>query len=321
MKKALVTGAAGFVGSHLAETLVKRGYEVTCLVRGTSDLRWLESLDVRLLVRDLADIESRSQELRDFNYVFHIAGATKARSENDFLFANAECTKRLLKALSRERGRLDRFLYLSSLAAAGPSGNGGPLTEDSPPAPVSAYGRSKLEGEKSVLAMREQMPVTILRPSAVFGPRDKDFLVMFRLINRGVFPYWGLCRYSLLFIDDLVEGIVRAAESGRSLGETYFIDDGHIYENREIAGEISSALERRAYRLRLPASLLPLIASIGEKIDKKGIINADRMRDFRFSSWTCDSGKAREHLGFVARTSLQEGIKWTADWYRIHQWL
>jgi nucleoside-diphosphate-sugar epimerase len=319
--KALVTGAAGFIGSHLAEALIKKGYEVTCITRKTSRLRWIEHLDVEYIVCDLADIESCSGKLRDFDYIFHLAGVTKALSERDYFLANAVNTRTLAQAAARENPKLRRFVYMSSLAAIGPSDDDRPVSEDSVPAPVSIYGRSKLEGERAVGEFKDRIPVTIIRPPAVYGPRDSDFFVLFKMIKKGIFPYWGKCYYSLLYVEDLIRGIILAAEKDEAEGGTFILADETVYTNEEIEEEISSALGSRAFRIRLPRPLLPVVAFFGQKMDKKGIINADRIRDFRFSHWTCNGGKARDELGYKSKITLREGIKWTADWYKIHRWI
>lgn len=319
--KALVTGATGFIGSYLAEALLKRGYEVTCIARSSSNLKWIEDLDLKYISCDLADIDSRAGQLKGFDYIFHLAGRTKAAAESEFFLANAVCTAKLAKIAAESTSGLKRFVYISSLAAAGPSIDGVPLTEDCEPAPVSFYGKSKLEGEKAVLRYRGDMPVTILRPSAVYGPRDADFLVMFRMIKRGISPYWGEGRYSMLYVEDLVRGIILSAEKRESEDKTFFLSDEMVYTNGEIVGAISAALQTKPLRIRLPLSVMPFFAFLGEKISKKSIINSDKIRELRFSDWTCDAGKARSELGFRSRTTLREGVKWTADWYKIHRWL
>jgi nucleoside-diphosphate-sugar epimerase len=144
---------------------------------------------------------------------------------------------------------------------------------------------------------------------------------MFKMIKKGVFPFWGKCLYSLLYVEDLVQGIILAAESKEAEGETFFLSDDMVYTNEDIAALISSAIGVKAAKIRLPRPLLPFLAFLGQKIDKKGIINTDRIKDLRYSNWTCDASKAKDELGFRSRITLREGIKWTADWYKIHRWL
>jgi len=254
--------------------------------------------------------------------VFHLAGLTKAGKESDFHAVNALGTENLLSALSAKTSYLNRFVYLSSLAAAGPSCEGMPLDETAEPKPVSAYGLSKLGGEKAAVDWKDRFPVSIIRPPAVYGPRDRDFYLFFRMVKKGFYPYWGKCYYSLLYVDDLVKGIITAAESKKAEGGIYFLSDGGIHSNDEIVSEITRAMETRAFRLRIPAQALDLLGRISEKLVRgASIINSDKLKEIRHSHWTCSSQKAGTELGFVPKVTLREGIKWTADWYKIHRWI
>ncbi len=318
--KALVTGATGFIGSHLCEELVRRGYEVTCLVRKTSSLKWIESLNLNLVHGDCNDRDSLAPAVTGVDYIFHLAGLTKATSRDDFFCANTEGTGNLIRAASEKNPGLKRFLFVSSLAAAGPC-KAGPIREDSVPSPVSDYGMSKLEGEKAVLAFRDSIPVTIVRPPAVYGPRDRDMLVLFKMIKKGIFFDLGKCYYSMLYVDDLVRGIIVCAEDKKTEGKVYFLSHSKVVTGEEIVKEICSALDVKAVPLKVPKFVMPFFAFLGEKMNKQGIINRDRIKDFRHSHWICDAEKVQREIGFTPQVGLKEGIKWTADWYRIHRWL
>ncbi|MDI6743940.1 MAG: NAD-dependent epimerase/dehydratase family protein [Thermodesulfovibrionales bacterium] len=320
--KTLVTGATGFIGSHLVEELLKRGHNVTCLVRKTSNLQWIDGLNVRVIYGDCAIKESLLNTVADFDYIFHLAGLTKAVNEKDFFSVNALGTENLVSDVIEKNPDIKRFVYLSSLAAAGPSHNSSPLKETDEPNPVSAYGRSKLEGERIVMRHKNTIPVTIIRPPAVYGPRDKDIYILFKLLKKGISLCWGKCYYSLLYVDDLVKGTMLSAESKTAEGEIFYLSDGRIYSNEEITEAIASTLGSKPVRLRIPRSLMPMLASIGQKLgNQSNIINKDKIRELQQSYWTCDSTKSRNELGFIPNVGIKEGVKWTADWYRIHQWL
>lgn len=319
--KTLVTGATGFIGSHLVEELVKRGYDVTCLVRRTSNLRWIDGLKVNLIYGD-CEQGSLSHLPGDIEYVYHLAGLTKAKREEDFFCVNAKGTENLLKTLTSKAKGIKRFLYLSSLAAAGPSEEGRPIAETKEPKPVSTYGKSKLEGEFITLRYSEYMPVTIIRPPAVYGPRDRDLFIFFKMLRKGFYPYWGKCYYSMIYVDDLVRGMIQSAENKEAEGKIYFMSDGGIYSNDDIVSEISQVFDSKIIKFKVPLSMISLILGLTATLrNRTSIINRDKIREMRYPYWVCDSTRATNELGFKPKVKIKEGIKWTADWYRIHQWL
>ncbi len=318
--KALVTGATGFIGSHLTAALLREGFEVTCLVRKSSNARYLEGLDVSLLTGDCSDYESLPG-MGGFDYVFHLAGLTKARSEQEAFLVNDKGTENLVKAVIRDNASLKRFVYVSSLAAAGPSLDGKPVSEDVEPGPVSVYGKAKLGGEKHVLAQKERMPYTIIRPSAIYGPRDSDLLVFFKMVRFGMVPYWGKACYSFLYVEDLVNGIILSALKDEGEGEIFNMSDGSIYSSDDIIDGISQALQCVPLKVSVPRFVMPCIGFIAERFKGCSIVNADKIREVRHTHWICDTNKAVEKLGFSPKIKIKEGAKWTADWYRIHNWL
>ncbi|MBI3593036.1 MAG: NAD(P)-dependent oxidoreductase [Nitrospirae bacterium] len=319
--KALVTGATGFIGSHLVDALIRKGFDVTCLVRGASNLQYLEDLNVRLAKGDCVDRESLSDAVKGVDYIFHIAGLTKARCEADSFNANVKGTDNIVRKTLENNPNIKRFVYLSSLAAAGPSCDGNPLKEDCETAPVSVYGKTKLEGERIVYGQRGNMPITIIRPPAVYGPRDKDLLLFFRMVKSGLIPYWGKCYYSFLYVEDLINGIILSALNENAEGEIFFMSDGNIYCTDDIVDAIADAVQRRPIKMSIPRFIMPLIGFISEKAKGVSIINTDKIREMKYSHWICDTSKAVSRLKFEPKVKIKEGARWTADWYRIHQWL
>ena len=222
--KALVTGATGFIGSHLVEALVQRGAQVRCLVRNKSQLGWIKDLPVEFVVGDCQDKQSLQQAVQDVDQVFHLAGATMAVKETTFFEVNGLGTKNLVQACIEHNTRLEKFIYLSSQAAAGPCPSGGKKKESDPCEPVSPYGKSKLLGEELALSHAHELPLLILRPCAVYGPRDKGFLTLFQCLAKNINPcLTGPEQHiSLCYVEDLVRAILLAAETQTKSGEIFF---------------------------------------------------------------------------------------------------
>lgn len=324
--KALITGASGFIGSHLAEELSKRGYEVVCLVRKTSDLKWLSGLDIKLINGDCSDKDSLNNCVKGYDYIFHLAGLTKTTSMEDFYSVNTKGTENLIEAVVKNNSEIKRFVYLSSLSAFGPKVNANLPNEKDNPLPVSDYGKSKLRGEEAVLGYSDRIPISILRPSAVYGPRDKEFYLFFKLIKKtGIMPYWGDGQTSLVYVDDLINAIILSAEKESAAGRTYFISDGMVYSNNEIINEIASALNVKVFMIKLPKPILVPIGFLSDGISKitgkSTMVNSDKIKELMCTDWICDITKAKDDLCFQPKVGIKKGIKWTADWYKIHRWL
>jgi dihydroflavonol-4-reductase len=325
--RALVTGANGFIGSHLAESLLKASCAVRCLVRKTSVLSWIEDFDVELAYGDLDDPASLERAVEGVDWIFHLAGKTKALSRDEFFKANAAGTENLFRAAEKSAAGLKRFVYVSSLAATGPGPDGRAIRESDPPHPITWYGESKLEGERIALRYGERIPVTIVRPPPVFGPRDGDVLQFFKAVRRGIIPSVGRrdSRASFLYVEDLVDGLNRAARADAAAGKTYFLASADCMEWRDFGAKAAAAMGRRAVFIPIPYWALAAVVHVREAVTaltgKPSILNRQKLPEYRQPYWCCDASKAGNELGFRPSCTIDEAIRRTVDWYRDQGWL
>ncbi|HEX7088985.1 MAG TPA: NAD-dependent epimerase/dehydratase family protein [Longimicrobiales bacterium] len=324
----LVTGATGFVGWHLLGVLAVRGVRVRALVRPQSDTTRLEAVGAEVVVGGgLEDREAVARAVDGVGVVLHLAAATRARGEAEYRRANADGTRVLLEAVRASRGRVRRVVYLSTLAAVGPSVDGRPVTAAETPRPLTAYGRSKLAGERICLeAAEEGIEVVVLRAPAVYGPRDRDLLTFFRLAARGLLPVpaGDERRLQLVHVADLAEALVCGATAPGAAG-VYHIADPRPYSWREVVEEVARAVGRRARMVRVPGALVHAAALASEWSAALGgratIFNRDKARELLAPGWLCETEAARRDLGFEARIPLPQGLAETAAWYRAAGWL
>jgi nucleoside-diphosphate-sugar epimerase len=325
--KALVTGGNGFVGSHLVEALLKKRYEVVCLVRNKSDLTFISGLSLEYRYGDVTDFGSLREAVKGVDFVFHVAGITRAKNKEEYFRVNASGTKNLVQACSETNTRIRKFIYVSSQTAAGPASDLYPIDESVKCRPINDYGKSKLEGEKEVLKLKDKLPVTIIRPPAVYGPRDKDILYFFQLINKGIIPLFGFKEgyLSVVYVKDLVQGLILAAESQKSSGQIYFLTDGKTYSWSEGFRIIRDALGVKAIRLRIPKPLLVISAFFSEAftrlLGKTPLLHLGRAKELCQRFWISDVSKAKTELGFVPEYDLNKGAFETVKWYRENKWL
>jgi len=325
--KVLLTGATGFIGSFLAEQLLEKGYEVRCLVRTSSNLQWIADLDIECHYGSLDDVDSLKRGLQEVDYVFHLAGLTKAMSADEFNEANVLGTKNLLQVILENNIKLKRFVFVSSQAAAGPSPTIEPIDEQTIPSPVTPYGRSKLDAEQLVLSVGKRIPVTIVRPPAVYGPRDKDVLEFFKAANFGMIPkLGGREKYvSMIHVRDLVRGIFLAGIRKKAEGKIYFLANPQPYSWETIAKITLRILQKKALRVPVPNILMDGISRITEGIGKitgtPSILNRQRVAELKQDYWVCSPKKAKTDFRFETKIDMEEGIKETIDWYKEKKWL
>ncbi|HEX5940289.1 MAG TPA: NAD-dependent epimerase/dehydratase family protein, partial [Dehalococcoidia bacterium] len=263
MKRCLVTGGTGFVGSHLVDGLLKKRQAVTCTIRPTSDTRWLKGIGAQLVPCRLDNPDDLAKALVGVNTVYHVAGAIAARNADEFMATNAGLTRSLIDACSL-LAEPPRFVYISSLAAAGPSRPGEPRTETMPETPVSDYGRSKLAAEEIVRGYSDRLETVIIRPPVVYGPRDPAMLSVFKLAKSPLRPGVGSDRpLSLVYVDDLVLGIVLAGDSTVAAGGTYFMAHPEPLTTRQLGDMLAGILGSRGITIPVPDLAVKAAAAAG----------------------------------------------------------
>jgi dihydroflavonol-4-reductase len=317
----LITGASGFVGSHLLEKLRSRGEAVRCLVRPTTNTGRLPA-GVDLAPADLATGKGIDRALAGVDTVIHVAGVTKALSNADYFTGNTRATETLVRAIA---GRPIRLIYVSSLAAIGPSPDGRPVNEDAAPRPVSSYGRSKLEGEKIA---RSLLPDTIIiRPPVVYGPRDTDVFQILKAIAQGlVLEISGGDRwFSAIYVEDLVEGLYAAARAPRAVGRAYFLAHCDPVSWGQLGATAAQIMGCTPRTLRVPVSAAHCAAFFGEMWSRitrnPAIISREKVVEAGYRFWTCEPARATADFGFAAPTPLAAGLAKTLTWYKEAGWL
>lgn len=327
MPISIVTGANGFVGSHLVDYLLEKGEEVHCIIRKTSNTQWLDGKQVTLHRCGLTDTEALRPIAQKADYIYHIAGVISSKTPEGFYQGNVETTRNLLEA-AMGAPNLKRITVTSSLAAVGSTAVGKALIENAPYKPINNYGKSKQQQEELLHTYQDRLPITIIRPPAVYGPRDTALFVFFKTVNSGLFSMAGFSKktLSLVHARDLVHGIWLAGNVEAGKGQTYFISSVQAeYDWPHVARLVKKALNKTVFSIRVPHAVIYLAGGISQflgKFKKKPpILTLEKAQEIVQASWSCDPQKAVEELGYKESYSLETGIPETINWYKEKGWM
>ena len=314
-ERVLITGATGFVGSHVAQAFVEAGYEVRIGARASSDPRWISDLHAERVPLDVSgDPENISRAVRNVDTVAHAAGITRAKRAGEYYAVNAGGARRL--AVAAFRAGVRRFVLVSSLAARGPDGRGHPASD---------YGWSKLEAERHLRSLDDRMETVVLRPAAVYGPRDTDLLPLFRLAHAGWLPVpSGAASLQPVYAEDVARAVLAAAREPAGFGP-FPVAENRRYGWPDVVAGLRKVFRRPVRAVRLPAAAFVLAGRAAERSARPfsavPLFDERRARDLALNAWTCDVSGSEKALGWGARVPLVEGLERTATWYGQAEWL
>ncbi|MEW5799642.1 MAG: NAD-dependent epimerase/dehydratase family protein [Bacteroidota bacterium] len=324
---AFVTGGTGFIGSHLVDRLLSKGYTVRCLVRNPNKLGFLKGLPIEIFEGDLFSTSVLEKGIEGAQYVYHVAGVVAAKKKEEFYRYNRDGTKNIVEATARVNPSVKKFIHISSQTAVGPGKGKTPVNESTPTRPITTYGKSKLASEQEVLKFKEKIPVTILRVAAVYGPRDTATFDYFKSAYMGLELMIGFhdTYVSLVHAHDIVSGIVLAGESKKSDGQIYFLGSEKFYTWNEIGYVTRHVLNKKLFRVRVPKPLVFVIAGISGLASKfkvkPSVLNFEKAYDLIQDNWCCDITKAKTELGYKPEVTLEDGVRETVKWYLENKWM
>ena len=325
--KVLLTGASGFVGSHILDSLRARGIDTAVLLRSTSNRRFIETHlpHITVCTGSINHPQSLGAALRDITHVIHCAGCVKASRLPEFYEINHLGTRNVVEAINQRTGQIQRLVHISSLAAGGPATADRPAREDDPPHPVSEYGKSKLASEQEVRQCKSDS--VILRPPAVYGPRDDAFLPFFKTIKAHIQPRVGSASFalSLVFVKDLAETVVACLTPAAAAGKMFYVASPEITKAHALAAEMAAQMKTWTLKIPLPRLALWPACQLQEAISrltgKPNVLSRQKYAELSAPGWVCDPARLRQELGIGCPTKLQAGLAETLVWYRQHGWL
>lgn len=328
----LITGASGFIGSFIVEEALRRGFETWAAVRKSSSRAYLQDPRIHFIELDFSSKDKLAEQLRghDFDYVVHAAGVTKCLHPDDFFHVNYEGTRNLVEAILELHMPMRRFIYMSSLSIFGAIREQQPyhcITEHDTPRPNTAYGHSKLMAEKFLDSVGNEFNYIVLRPTGVYGPREKDYYLMAKSIKQHIDFAVGFKRQDITFVyvKDVVQAVFLALDHGMS-GRKYFLSDGEVYQSSTFSDELRQAMGRPWWiRIKAPIAALRLITWCGEYYGRLTghitALNNDKYNILRQRNWRCDIEPACDELGFHPQYQLHRGVQLTVKWYQENNWL
>ncbi|MEP7235318.1 MAG: NAD(P)-dependent oxidoreductase [Ignavibacteriota bacterium] len=325
--KVLLTGATGFLGSHTADIFLDSGHEVRAIVRSSSNLKWLEGKGIEPVIGDLESAESLKEAMKGIEGVVHVAGVTAAKTKKEFYRHNHLATRGLLDATRKYGQDVGRFVLISSQTAGGPSLDGKPVTEETPPHPITTYGKSKLAAEQEAREFRDHFPVTILRLPAIYGPRDTAILSFFQTVSKGIKPLIGFQEkfVNLAHVLDIARGIELGLTREGGKNRTFYLGSERQYGWRELSNLASAIMGKRGIFVPIPHFVVSTIAGISEFASlfkkKPSVLNWEKRLDMTQLNWICSIERAQRELQYSPKITIEEGFEDTIKWYRAHRWL
>ncbi|KXB35896.1 NAD dependent epimerase/dehydratase family protein [Bacteroidales bacterium KA00344] len=330
--KILITGASGFIGSFMVEEALRQGFETWAGVRHTSSRQYLQDDRIHFIELDFSSEEALIKQLtgQEFDYIVHAAGATKCLHAEDFFKINYEGTVNFVHAILKLRMPLKRFIYISTLGVYGAIHEQRPYQEieqDDTPRPNTAYGRSKLKTERFLDSIGNDFNYIVLRPTGVYGPREKDYFLIAKSIKRHIDFSVGFKPQDITFVyvKDVVQAVFLALDRGMS-GRKYFLSDGNVYRSCTFSDYIRQELGNPWWiRITAPIWLLRIVTFCGEHFSritgKPTPLNNDKYNILKQRNWRCNIEPTCDELGYHPRYQLQEGVKETMAWYKENNWL
>jgi len=327
-KRILITGATGFVGFHLIEAALSSGLHVFANVRRSSKVEHLQSLNIDFVELDFESIYALATNIEEnkYDYVIHAAAVTKAKNLDEYNKYNASYARNLAIAVSNAAHKVEKFVFVSSLAALGPLKKTDELlNEDGALNPVTYYGKSKALAETYLNGI-PNLPLLVFRPTAVYGPRERDILMVLKAISRGFEVYMGGAnqKLSFIYVKDLAAIMISSLKSDL-INRTYNVSDGHIYGRSSFSESAKRIMRKRTFKVAVPLPLIKGIAWSMEKAykfsGKMPTLNIDKVNELTGINWGCDIKSIKKDLGFSPRYQLDQGLEETIKWYKNNKWL